>query len=227
MDRFIGPPLTSIPIQSTLPMSAFSQMPMHTPMMFPGAGIGGPMLGGGGFAQGMAGMSSAGAGRAGGGLLARLFGFGGGTKAASGGLASGLGKAAGSSIKFSTILDNSQRVLGLTQQVMPMVRQYGPIIRNLPAMWRIMRSSDSELAAFANQVAGPTVDLSSLMNENLTTPTTTEGYIENNTLTETVAPLPSQLLATPSQETNVNTEATKPRFSNTTKEGIPLPKLYV
>ncbi|MED1563717.1 hypothetical protein AJ85_15680 [Alkalihalobacillus alcalophilus ATCC 27647 = CGMCC 1.3604] len=227
MDRFIGPPLTSIPIQSTLPMSAFSQMPMHTPMMFPGAGMGGPMLGGGGFAQGMAGMSSAGAGRAGGGLLARLFGLGGGTKAASGGLASGLGKAAGSSIKFSTILDNSQRVLGLTQQVMPMVRQYGPIIRNLPAMWRIMRSSDSELAAFANQAAGSTIDLSTITNNNVTPSPTPAGIGGNDAFTESVAPLPSQLLTTASQETNGNAPVTKPRFSNTAKEGIPLPKLYV
>jgi hypothetical protein len=79
----------------------------------------------------------------GGGLLSRLFG-GGAAKATS---ASMMGSfpttAAQGGLNFTTILTNAQRVLGLTQQVVPMIQQYGPLIRNAPAIWRIMRSTDS------------------------------------------------------------------------------------
>ena len=111
-------------------MSPFMQMPMQAPMMLPNAMGGAPFMGGS-APYGLA-AATQGAARQGG-LLSRLFGgLGGGNVGTS-----GLTKAAGSSLKFSTIIDNSQRILGLTQQVMPMVRQYGPIIRNLPTMWRI------------------------------------------------------------------------------------------
>lgn len=37
------------------------------------------------------------------------------------------------------MLTNVQKVLGVAQQVTPMVQQYGPLIRNLPAMFKIYR----------------------------------------------------------------------------------------
>ncbi|GAF65935.1 hypothetical protein BTS2_2835 [Bacillus sp. TS-2] len=153
MNRFFGPPLTSIPIQSSLPMHAFSQ----APFMYPGAGftippsmpgVGGPALGSWGGGGALSSIARTGAqAQRGGGLLARLFGGGRGLSGA-GNIASTLGKTGGSSFNLTTILDHSQRVLGLTQQVVPMVKQYGPIVRNLPTLWRMMRSSD-EATTFA------------------------------------------------------------------------------
>lgn len=67
------------------------------------------------------------------GLLARLFG---GAQAK---LAAGSG-----GIDFGTILTNTQRMLQLTNQAVPLIRQYGPIVRNLPTIWRIMREPDLE-----------------------------------------------------------------------------------
>ncbi|REJ25333.1 MAG: hypothetical protein C6W54_04210 [Bacillaceae bacterium] len=40
---------------------------------------------------------------------------------------------------LSNMLTNVQKVLGVAQQVTPMVQQYGPLIRNLPAMFKIYR----------------------------------------------------------------------------------------
>ncbi len=79
--------------------------------------------------------------RGGGGLLSRLFG-GGAARAASG----------AGSIDFGTLLTNTQRVLNLTQQAVPMIRQYGPIVRNLPTIWRIMREPDAS-AELAEEVS--------------------------------------------------------------------------
>lgn len=50
---------------------------------------------------------------------------------------------------LSGILNNTQQVLKTAQTVGPMIQQYGPIVRNLPAMWKIYRGfkntpSDSE-----------------------------------------------------------------------------------
>ncbi len=47
-------------------------------------------------------------------------------------------------MNLTTMLTNTQRVLGITQQVMPMVQQYGPLIRNMPTIWRIMRSNPTK-----------------------------------------------------------------------------------
>lgn len=56
----------------------------------------------------------------------------------------GLSQAAGAGgMNFTTMLTNAQKVLGLGQQVLPMVQQYGPLIRNAPALLKLMRSSDS------------------------------------------------------------------------------------
>ena len=62
-----------------------------------------------------------GAGRAGGGgLLQSLSGSGGG-----GGLVG--------------FLNNTQQVIKTAQAIGPMVQQYGPLVRNLPALWKLYR----------------------------------------------------------------------------------------
>ncbi len=40
---------------------------------------------------------------------------------------------------ISSFLNNTQQVLQAAQQIGPMVSQYGPVIRNLPAMWKLYR----------------------------------------------------------------------------------------
>ena len=45
------------------------------------------------------------------------------------------------------MLNNTQRVLQAAEQFTPMIQQYGPIVKNLPSIWKIMRafkSSDDE-----------------------------------------------------------------------------------
>ncbi|WP_248278507.1 YqfQ family protein [Bacillus sp. DNRA2] len=92
--------------------------------------------------------------RGGGGLLAKLFGktapqMGGGMLGMGPSAVSGMaGKAAsGGSIlqsltnptAISGFLNNTQQILSAIQQISPLVSQYGPIVKNLPAMWRLYR----------------------------------------------------------------------------------------
>jgi hypothetical protein len=44
---------------------------------------------------------------------------------------------------ISGFLNNTQNVLKAAQQISPMVQQYGPLLRNLPAMWRLYRGLKS------------------------------------------------------------------------------------
>lgn len=80
-----------------------------------------------------------------GGLLARLLGGG-----QQGGVARGMqavNQASGGSFLQSLanptaingFLSNTQQVLKTAQSIGPMVQQYGPIVRNLPAMWKLYR----------------------------------------------------------------------------------------
>lgn len=131
MQRIFGPPFGSIPMQPPLPFQG-GFMPQGGGL-FPAATT--PFSPTGAIGQGFGGPQAL---KGGGGLLARLFG--GGASAGAGPMVGGL-PAGG--MNLTTILTNAQRVLGLTQQVMPMVQQYGPLIRNMPTIWRIMRSSNS------------------------------------------------------------------------------------
>ncbi len=45
---------------------------------------------------------------------------------------------------LNTMLNNTQRVLQAAEQFTPMIQQYGPIIKNLPSMWNIMRALNSD-----------------------------------------------------------------------------------
>ena len=47
---------------------------------------------------------------------------------------------------LSGMLANTQKVLQAAEQVTPMIQQYGPIVKNIPSMWKIyqgLRSSSS------------------------------------------------------------------------------------
>lgn len=93
-----------------------------------------------------------GRGQRGGGLLARLLG---GSNQRSGmNFMSGAGRAMGSTGNMaggsilksitnpnaiSGFLSNTQKVLNTAGQIGPIVQQYGPLVRNLPAMWKLYR----------------------------------------------------------------------------------------
>lgn len=50
---------------------------------------------------------------------------------------------------LNTMLNNTQRVLQAAEQFTPMIQQYGPIVKNIPSLWKLMRavnSSDNEKA---------------------------------------------------------------------------------
>ncbi|MEK4564539.1 VrrA/YqfQ family protein [Alkalihalobacillus sp. FSL R5-0424] len=157
MQRIFGPPAGPTPIQ---PLS-------RSPFMFgpgpgPSAGMVPPSAFFGGPGPQAASSFMQGAGERVG-LLARLFGGGGGASAVSGAAFPTAGASGGSflsGINFTSILQNTQRIMGITQQVMPMVQQYGPIIRNAPALWRIMRSQpSSDAEEFTSEPTAPTIPI--------------------------------------------------------------------
>ncbi|MFS0786300.1 VrrA/YqfQ family protein [Shouchella sp. 1P09AA] len=141
MQPYYGPPASSIPMQ---PLSSGSSRLLGTATH---------------FMQPTASMASApiqqavtGASR-GGGILARLLGGGRLTSQA-------LGSASGG-LNFATILENTQRVMGITQQVAPMVQQYGPFIKNVPTLWRMMRSMKQPSSDQQMQTSGQSTAASS------------------------------------------------------------------
>lgn len=135
------------------PMMGQSSGPFggRSPMMGPSSGPfegRSPMMGG----QQM--------GRGGGGFLSRLLGRGNPAGGAAGGLRGmqgmqgmqglGAGRAAtggGGGILQSMsnpsgimgFLNNTQQVLKTAQSIGPMIQQYGPLVKNLPAMWKLYR----------------------------------------------------------------------------------------
>lgn len=44
---------------------------------------------------------------------------------------------------LNTMLNNTQRVLQAAEQFTPMIQQYGPIVKNLPSIWKMMRAINS------------------------------------------------------------------------------------
>ena len=41
------------------------------------------------------------------------------------------------------MLNNTQRVLQAAEQFTPMIQQYGPIVKNIPSIWKLMRAFNS------------------------------------------------------------------------------------
>ncbi|MCM3360861.1 YqfQ family protein [Niallia sp. Sow4_A1] len=109
---------------------------MRGPTSFPGG------------AMGRAGVPSRGSG---GGLLSKLFGGGnnaagaatnaGARSAASGG--GGLLKTLTNPSSINGFLANSQKFLNTASQIGPMVNQYGPMVKNIPAIWKMYRGLTS------------------------------------------------------------------------------------
>lgn len=47
----------------------------------------------------------------------------------------------GSRPDFFTVIENAQKVINIVQNVTPMIQQYGPIIRNLPAIYQMLKKA--------------------------------------------------------------------------------------
>ncbi len=93
------------------------------------------------------GARAANSGQGGGGILSRLFNRGSTNTAVNAANAFQRTAAGGGSLtrnllnptSISSFLNNTQNVLRTAQQVGPMIQQYGPIVKNLPAMWKLYR----------------------------------------------------------------------------------------
>lgn len=81
----------------------------------------------------------------GGGLLGRLFG--------------GLGGASRfgalhappmQSMNLMSMIENTQRVLNIFQSVSPIVQQYGPLLRNIPTIYKMLKESPSATVETTN-----------------------------------------------------------------------------
>nr|WP_263325702.1 YqfQ family protein [Neobacillus sp. Marseille-Q6967] len=152
----------------------------YGPMMGPYGG-GGPMMGGQHPFQGGSPMMGQMMGRPqgrrnGGGLLAKLLGgnkqkagqFVGGFQGSSrsvsksGGGIGGILQTLSSPDKVSGFLNNTQQVLKTAQSIGPMIQQYGPIVKNLPAMWRLYKglkdAPSEEEGTIDNEADSPVVE---------------------------------------------------------------------
>jgi hypothetical protein len=109
------------------PMMGMNRMPQN-PMMNPMMRGPGQMGQGGGLLSKILGKGNAGG-------MSRLGGMAGTPGAGSGSFLQALGNPGG----LSSILNNTQQVLRTAQTIGPMIQQYGPLVKNLPAMWKLFR----------------------------------------------------------------------------------------
>ena len=116
------------------------------------------------FARGAQGAAT-GAPRSGG-ILSSLFGRGGGAAGnavtAARSVTGAAGVAAQGGASLTNIMNGTQKVLAAGERIVPMVRQvqqYGPLIKNLPSMWKMYRGLKSaETAADSAETETPAVD---------------------------------------------------------------------
>lgn len=173
-----------------------NQRPMYHPMMNRQNPPSGPMgrMGQMGSMRHMRQMRQMGANGysqrgSGGGLLAKILGksnpaMGGGFpglfSSASGGSSAASGgsflKTLANPTAISGFLNNTQQVLSAFQQITPLVSQYGPIIKNIPTMWKLYRGlkdatteTDSEQNDLESADVEEKAEFDSEMEESITT----------------------------------------------------------
>src|SRR5438309_799784 len=130
-------PRYQIPMHPSMPPPQFRQQP-------PGRSLGRPMMGRPTMSRTPQ-MRQGG----GGGFLSKLLGKGkqmgqvsGATRSIGAQQVAGGGSILKSFTNPSAIngfLTNTQKVLNTAQQVGPMINQYGPLVKNIPAMWKLYR----------------------------------------------------------------------------------------
>jgi hypothetical protein len=149
-------PRYHIPMHPSMPSRQFRQQP-------PGRALGRPMMGGPMMSRTPQ-MRQGGGG--GGGFLSKLLGKGkqmgqvsGATRSIGAQQAAGGGSILKSFTNPSAIngfLTNTQKVLNTAQQVGPMINQYGPLVKNIPAMWKLYRGFKNAPDATSNKKASTT-----------------------------------------------------------------------
>ncbi|WP_251555037.1 YqfQ family protein [Neobacillus muris] len=186
----------------------------RNPMMGPSANPFGGMMGGRQMGRG-------------GGLLSRLLGRGnpmggpagliGGTQGAGravsggGGLLQSLSNPGG----ITGILNNTQQVLKTAQTLGPMIQQYGPLVRNLPALWKLYRGFKNAPADTEESTANKTTG-SKEESSNVKSFITAADKKRSRTQT-------SQRTAAATKD--ANKQQTRPVHQN--QKGASIPKLYI
>ncbi|NHM30339.1 hypothetical protein G8761_06905 [Bacillus sp. C11] len=93
--------------------------------------------------------------RQGGGLLSKILGKGNQARTMGGIAAAGRQAGAGGGGILQTLsnpgaingfLNNTQQILKTAQSIGPMVQQYGPLVKNLPSMWKLYRGLKTAMA---------------------------------------------------------------------------------
>lgn len=188
MQPFLGPPSSPIPLQPFVTGSSRLLGPTAQMMQ-----VGAPTS----FMPGqIANMATS---RAGGGLISRLLG---GSSLASGSF--GGGGFGGGGLNLTTILNHTQRVMGITQQVAPMVQQYGPFVKNVPTLWKLMRS---------------------MKTPKLSSTSSTQAQVGQNT--QTTPPQTDTSEPITERQDSTTNQVVPETEKKTNRSGISVPKLYV
>ncbi|MDQ0269474.1 VrrA/YqfQ family protein [Cytobacillus purgationiresistens] len=195
------------PFQGGMPPNQFMNLMQGRPQAGGGMMRNAPMPRAGGAAGGARG----------GGLLSRILGGGSQARGAAG-AASSLGSRAiggagssGSGIlqtltnpgAINGFLSNTQKFLNTAGQIGPMVQQYGPMVRNIPSMWKLYRSLKNM----------PDADV---------TEDTTE---EKSKTSKSKKPKEKKLAIKSESETQTVNE--KPKRAKSPNKGESAPKLYI
>lgn len=61
---------------------------------------------------------------------------------------------------LSSILGNVQKTLKMAESVVPMVQQYGPLVKNLPAMWKLYSELKNSGGSETEEKETETIDIS-------------------------------------------------------------------
>ena len=147
-------PRYHIPMHPSMPPRHFRQQP-------PGRALGRPMMG-----RPMMSKTPQMRQGGGGGFLSKLLGKGkqmgqvsGATRSIGAQQVAGGGSILKSFTNPSAIngfLTNTQKVLNTAQQVGPMINQYGPLVKNIPVMWKLYRGLKNAPDITPNEVASNT-----------------------------------------------------------------------
>jgi hypothetical protein len=156
----------------------------------------------------------------GGGILSKIFGNGNtGGMSRLGGMSGTPGAGSGGSFLqslsnpggLSSILNNTQQILRTAQTIGPMIQQYGPIVKNLPAMWKLFRGLKD-----ASSDSGDT-------NESATSSKDEESNSEIES--ESSEKKPSKKVKNSASRKSGNTTTRKKQ--QVTEKGASIPKMYI
>lgn len=93
----------------------------------------------------------------------------------------------GSSINWGSILNNTQRVLGIANQAIPMIRQMGPVVKNAKTMFQVMNEfkkvespSSNKYETVSEQNAKDTMDTINIPNSSNSIPNSDHSFVNSN-----------------------------------------------